>query len=217
MSKKRIALPAVCVLALLWLGYARTVTVDVIGTQKTDTVLPSHVTYAVLPTTEVEKDRTFPDYAKLVANQLEHRGYRQTDAKVAKLGVYLAYSISERSTSPSTSTALQGAGSPSGMASGGGSSGYGYGTMASSPPDERASRYTTQVVVVVLDLPNSRDTGSLVELWRGEAVAAGNSNDLPGMAPVLVEAAFRHFGETTANKVQHAFGDDEMKKLREAR
>jgi hypothetical protein len=73
------------------------------------------------------------------------------------------------------------------------------------------------VVVVVLDLPNSRDTGSLVELWRGEAVAAGNSNDLPGMAPVMVEAAFRHFGETTANKVQHAFGDDEMKKLREAR
>jgi hypothetical protein len=32
--------------------------------------------------------------------------------------------------------------------------------------------------------------------------------------PLLVEAAFRHFGQTTAGTVPHTFGEEEIKTLR---
>ncbi|MGH7230778.1 MAG: hypothetical protein ACREJU_05385, partial [Nitrospiraceae bacterium] len=63
----------------------------------------------------------------------------------------------------------------------------------------------------------SRAAGSTMELWRGETKATNRSNDLSQMMPMLIEAAFRHFGEKTHTQVQHTFGDDDMKKLREAK
>ncbi|MGH7230771.1 MAG: DUF4136 domain-containing protein [Nitrospiraceae bacterium] len=215
MKEMLIRMPSVCLITLLWLGCAHTVTVDVKGTQKTEAAVPSHVTYAVLPTNEVENDRAFPDYAKLTTKQLEDRDYKQTDAKVAKLGVYLAYGVSERAAGPTASSSPQNMGSAGGTTPGSGT--LGYGMVGSSPNAATAQRYTTQVVLVVIDLPKSRAAGSLVELWRGETIMTGSSNDLPRMAPILIEAAFRHFGETTPNKVQHTFGDDDVKKLQEAR
>ena len=60
---------------LLCLGCGpQTMTVDVNGTRKTETPLPTHVTYAILPTQEVENDVAFPQYAKMVAKQLDNRG-----------------------------------------------------------------------------------------------------------------------------------------------
>jgi hypothetical protein len=48
-------------------------------------------------------------------------------------------------------------------------------------------------------------------------MTTGSSNDLSRTVPILLEAVFRHFGETTPNKVQHTFGDEDMKKLREGK
>ncbi len=73
----------------------------------------------------------------------------------------------------------------------------------------------SQVAVVVGDLPKSRAAGSLVELWRGETLHRGSTNDLPALAPLLVDASFRHFGETTSSAVTHSFGEEDVKKLRE--
>jgi hypothetical protein len=133
-------------------------TVDVNGTRKTDSPIPSQVTYAVLPTKEVENDGAFPNYAKMVARKLEDRGYRQTDAKVAKLGVYLAYGVSERAATPNASSSPSNVGGAGGMTPGGGA----YGVMGSSPDTAASRPYTTQVVLAVIDLPNSRAEGSLV-------------------------------------------------------
>ena len=88
-----------------------------------------------------------------------------------------------------------------------------YGTGVSSTGTQLVRRYTSQVVIVVGDLPQSRAAGSLVELWRGETMSTGD-NDLPALMPLLVEANFRHFGETTSTPVQHTFGEEEIRRLR---
>ena len=214
MKERLIRLPATSLGALLFLGCAHTFTVDVKGTQKTETPIPSHVTYAVFPTTEVEKDPTFPEYAKIVAKQLETRGYRQTDAKVAKLGVYLAYGVSKFS-APSGSPPLSqpNTGMAGTMTPGSGT----FGATGSTPSMGTAPVYSTHLAVVVTDLVQSSSAGSLVELWRGETRTRGNTSDLPRTIPVLIEAAFRHFGQETPNAVQHVFGEDDVKKLQELR
>jgi hypothetical protein len=43
------------------------------------------------------------------------------------------------------------------------------------------------------------------ELWRGETMNTSSSNDLTQLAPLMVEAAFQHFGETTPTSVSHQF------------
>jgi hypothetical protein len=42
-----------------------------------------------------------------------------------------------------------------------------------------------------------------------------STNDLQALAPLLLDASFRHFGETTSATVTHTFGEEEVKKLRE--
>ena len=73
------------------------------------------------------------------------------------------------------------------------------------------------MVIVVGDLPKSREAGQLVELWRGETTHTGHTNELPRLAPLLVDATFRHFGESTSTSVQHTFDENEMKKLQETK
>lgn len=209
--------PTVCFVTVLMVGCAHGVVVQVTGTQKNATPIPVHVTYAVLPTEEVEKDRTFPRYAKMVAKKLDDRGYRETDAKVARLGVFLAYAVTEGSVTASDTSSFGAIGTQSGVVgSGGGMPGAGtaggggsYGTMPSSPGSASLPVYTTQVVIVVADYEQSRSTGNLVELWRGETLTTGRSNDLPRMIPILIEAAFRHFGETTSKDLEQTFQDDD--------
>ena len=86
--------------------------------------------------------------------------------------------------------------------------------MSSSDPSS-ARRVTSQVVIIVGDLPKSREAGQLVELWRGETTHTGHTSDLPKLVPLLVDATFRHFGESTSGTVQHTFGEEEIKKLKQ--
>jgi hypothetical protein len=202
--------PIACLAMLACLGCAQVITVDMSGTKKTETPIPSHVTYAVLPTTGLEKDAAFPGYAQLVAQKLDERGYRKTEARVANLGVYLGYGVSggrpaDSSASQSEQMKSAGEASPSEGARGGG----GYGTMTSPSASSSAKVYTTQLLVVVIDLPKSRTSDSLVELWRGESTTKSNSaNDLPRLAPILIDTVFQHFGETTSAQVRHTMSED---------
>lgn len=198
---------------LLCAGCASMVTIEAKGTQKAEATIPSRVTYAVLPTVEVEKDPNFSTYARLIARKMDERGYKESDAKTAKLGVYLGYGVAESLANAASSGAPPPMGNPGGMGSGG--SGGGYGSAVSSSDPAASKRFTSQVVIVVGDLPNSRATGTLVELWRGEAMHRGHSSDLPASVPLLVEASFRHFGDTTSTAVSHTFGEEEIKKLRD--
>lgn len=197
---------------LLCLGCAPFVTVSANGTQKADAQIPQHVTYAIFPTAEVEKDPAFSTYARFVSKKMDERGFKETESKTAKLGVYLAYGITETSSasaSPGSSPPMGGTG---GMGGGTGA----YGTGVSSTGTQLVKRYTSQVVIVVGDLPKSRADGSLAELWRGEALSTGDNN-LPAMVPLLVEAGFRHFGQSTSPPVQHTFSEEEIKKLQSAK
>jgi hypothetical protein len=195
----------------LCLGCAPIITVSANGTQKVNGEIPKQVTYAVFPAAEVEKDPKFADYSRLVAHKMNERGYKESELRTAKLAVYLAYTVKEASApvAPGTGGSLEGSG---GMGPGAG----GYGTGATSTGVRLVKRYTSQAIIVVGDLPESRATGSLVELWRGEAATTGD-NDLPQLLPVLVDAAFRHFGQTTHSPVQHTFSEEEMKNVRDVK
>jgi hypothetical protein len=197
-------------LLLLCIGCAPVVTVSANGTQKADAQLPPHVTYAIFPAAEVEKDPAFTSYSHLVAKEMDEHGYKASDPRTAKLAVYLAYGIKETALSAGSQVP-----SPSMVGTGGMGGGTGtgqYGTGVSSTGTQLVRRYISQVVIVVGDLPQSRATGSLAELWRGETISTGD-NDLPALMPLLVEANFRHFGETTSTPIQHTFTEEEIKKL----
>jgi hypothetical protein len=208
---------AVAGLMVLGLGCTSMVTVQSKGTQNADAPIPPHVTYALFPTTEVEKDPAFAQYSRLVAEKMNERGYKETESKVAQLGVYLAYGVTQSSPGlGSSSPPPPPTGGAGGMGAGGGYSGGGgyMGSVSSSDPST-ARRVTSQMVIIVGDLPKSRAAGELVELWRGESRHTGHTNELPQLAPLLVDATFRHFGESTSAPVDHTFGEEEIKKLRD--
>lgn len=71
-------------------------------------------------------------------------------------------------------------------------------------------QYQNQLVIVVVDMKKSSASGAAVGLWRGDTMQTGSSNDLTNLAPLMVEAAFRHFGETTATSVSHQFSPEEI-------
>ena len=219
MKAMQIAMPSVSLVMLLCLGCGhQTMTVDVNGTRKAETPIPSHVTYAVLPTTEVEKDPAFPTYAKIVAEKMEGRGYRQSSERSASLGVFLAYNLHEGSSQAGAPSSGPSMGMGGGGGMGSGSSGPGTYGVAGSPPSAGSFRtHTTQLVIVVVDLQKSRAAGTPVELWRGETNSAVSSKDLSQVAPLLIDAAFKHFGETTSNTVQHTFGEEDLKKPQETK
>lgn len=205
-----------CIL-LLCVGCAQTVAVTVSGTNKAGEPIPSHVTYAVLPTGEVEKDLGFPEYAKLVAHHMDARDYKQTTEKAAQLGVYLAYGTKDSMAGNATMPAYPTMGMNSGMGSGT-SGGGSYSAPVGTPSNSAGLKtYTNQVVIVVLDLQRSRAAGKAVELWRGETMYTGSSNDLAQLAPLMIEAAFRHFGDTTPDMVRHQFSEADIKKLQESK
>jgi hypothetical protein len=216
MNKGRLFASA-AVPVLLCAGCASTVTIESKGTQKADAPVPPHVTYAIFPAAEVEKDPNFEKYARLVAAKMNEHDYKETEAKVAQLGVYLGYGVTE--SSPGSITARPSTGGQGGMGQGGGGYGGGGGYMGSvsSSDPSSARRVTSQMVIVVGDLPKSRASGQLVELWRGETTHTGHANDLPELAPLLVDATFRHFGESTSAPVQHTFGEEEIKKLQDSK
>ncbi|BCA56623.1 exported protein of unknown function [Nitrospira sp. KM1] len=213
-------------LLLLCAGCAQTVAVNVTGSSKSGESIPQHVTYTVLPTNEVEKDQDFPEYARLVSTKMDARGYKQTSTKTAQLGIFLAYGTTEgsRAISNAGGGLPPGGGSmgPSGgMGPGGGGGSYGGGGgygMGSAPAGSTGQRlYTNQLVIVVVDFQKSNSTGSAVELWRGETMNTSGSRDLKELAPLMVDAAFQHFGENTSNQVKHQFTEEEIKKIRESK
>lgn len=155
-------------LVLFCAGCARTITVEVHG--KGETPIPSHVTYAVFPAVEVEKDPAFPAYARLVAKKMNEQGYKKTESRTAKLAVYLAYGVSESSPGTLSQGSSSTLGTPGAMGATGGGT-YGTSVAASDPSTVR--QFTSQVVIAIGDLPKSREAGSLVELWRGNATATG--------------------------------------------
>lgn len=200
---------------LLSAGCAQTVVVDASGTTKSGTI-PPHVTYVVLPTTEVEKDQAFPEYAALVAGKMDSMGYKKTSEKTAQLGVFLAYATHEgisgtlgKPANSGMNMGGMGPGSPGG-------SGYG---MSSGPSQDASGQrmYTNQLIVVVVDLQKSGNAAPIVELWRGETTNLSHSKNFGQVAPLMVDAAFRHFGETTPDKVRHQFTEEEAKKLQETK
>ncbi|WP_447599353.1 hypothetical protein [Nitrospira sp. Nam80] len=212
--KRRWLFGPVAALLLLHTGCASTTTIQTKGTPKADAPIPPHVTYAIFPAMEVEKDPACADYARFVAAKMNERGYKETEARVAQLAIYLGYGVTE--SSPGSLGARPPRPAPSGTStdsSGYGSAGGYGGSMSSSDPSS-ARRVTSQVVIVVGDLPKSREAGHLVELWRGETTHTGYTNELPKLAPLLVEATFRHFGESTPTPAQHTFNEEEIKKLR---
>jgi hypothetical protein len=184
-------------------GCSQISVVTVTGTSNSETPIPSHVTYAVLPVVEIEKDPSFPKYAEIVARQLDARDYRKTSPQTAHLGVFLSYKTREGTS--------QTAG---GISSAGSGSSVDYTMTTGSAPVTTGPRmYTHQLVIVVVDFKRSDSTGPLVELWRGETKNIDSSKDLLSIAPLMVEAAFRHFGDTTAPDVRHHFNEEEIKKL----
>jgi hypothetical protein len=175
--------------------------VTVTGTSSSP--MPSHVTYAVLPVIELENDPSFPKYAELVASQMDARNYKKTTSQTAHLGVFLLYKTRE-------GTSKTGGG----MSSGGTGTSVDYSMTRGSAPSSTGPRmYSHQLVIVVVDFKKSNSTGPLVELWRGEAKNVDSSKDLLPIAPLMVEAAFRHFGDTTDPDVRHHFNEEEIKKL----
>lgn len=206
-----------CCILLLCVGCAQTVAVTVSGTNKAGEPIPPHVTYAVLPTAEVEKDRAFPEYAKLVTNHMDARDYKQTTEKTAQLGVYLAYGTHDGAAENAAMPKYPTMGMNSGMGSGS-SGGGGYGVPVGTPSNSAGLKiYTNQMVIVVLDLQKSRAAGKAVELWRGDTMYTGSSNDLAQLAPLMIDAAFRHFGDTTPDTVRYQFSEEEIKKLQESK
>lgn len=197
---------------LLCAGCAQNVTVMASGTSHTADPIPQRVTYTVLPTTEVAKDQAFPDYAQLVSEKMEGRGYKRTSEKTAQLGVFLAYG-STAGTTASVDSPPRTVGAGGGMGSSGtGSGSYGMGTTttAGSP---NMPQYRNQLVIVVVEMQKSAAAGSAVELWRGDTTNTGSSNDLKKLAPLMVDAAFQHFGETTSGAVSHRFDDETIRRI----
>jgi len=200
---------------LLTVGCTQTVVIDASGTTKSGAV-PPHVTYVVLPTTEVEKDQAFPAYAALVAGKMDDLGYKKTSEKTAQLGVFLAYITQEGAASTPGTPANSGS-NTGGMGPGSqGSSGYGTSSGPSQDmPGQRM--YTNQLVIVVVDLHKSSNTGPVVELWRGETTNTSRSNNFEQVAPLMVDVAFQHFGESTPSKVRHQFTLEDGKKPQEVK
>jgi hypothetical protein len=196
-------------------GCAHTVVIDASGTTKSGSI-PPHVTYTVLPTTEVEKDASFPQYAALIAGKMDEMGYKKTTEKTAQLGVFLAYASHE-----GTSNATANAANPAmgmGGPGPGGPGGSGYGAASTPSPNTPAQRmYTNQLVIVVVDLQKSSNTGPLVELWRGETTNSSSSKNFEQVAPLMVDAAFQHFGESTPSKMRHEFTLEDGKKPQETK
>lgn len=194
------------VLVLTSIACSPIAVVTVTGTTNADTPIPSHVTYAVLPVVELEKDPSFPKYAELVARQMDSRDYRKTSPQTAHLGVFLLYKTREGTSK-----------------TGGGASSSGSGTSigntvatGSAPTSTGLRMYTHQLVIVVVDFKKSDSTRPLVELWRGETKNVDSLKDLLPIAPLMVEAAFRHFGDTTAPDVRHLFNEEEVRKFQSA-
>jgi hypothetical protein len=188
-------------------GCSQISVVTVTGTSNSETPIPSHVTYAVLPVVEIENDPSFPKYAEIVARQMDARDYRKTSPQTAHLGVFLLYKTRE-----GTSKSAGGMSS----ASAGASVDYTM-TTGSAPVTTGPRMYTHQLVIAVVDFKKSTTTGPLVELWRGETKNIDSSKDLLSIAPLMVEAAFRHFGDTTAPDVRHHFNEEEIRKLQSAK
>lgn len=209
-------------IVLLCASCSSMVAIEAKGTRKGEAAIPPHVTYAVFPTGEVDKDPAFSTYARLVARKMDEHGFKESDARTAQLAVYVGYGVTESlsgdmSPDASAQTGRSVGMGPTGMSPGGqgyGAGGYGGG-MAASQPSSTVKQFVSQMVVVIGDLPKSRAAGSLVELWRGETRHRGSTSDLPTVAPLLVDANFRHFGETTSSDVTHSFGEEDVKKLRE--
>jgi hypothetical protein len=198
-------------ISLVCSGCAQTVTVTASGKRTVAEAIPQQVTYTVLPTTEVAKDPAFPAYATLISEKMQGMGYKKTSEKTAQLGVFLAYGSTAKTTAPTTMgspTPPMGAGGGMGTPGAGGGS---YGMAASTPAGAAGMpQYQNQLVIVVVDMKKSSASGAAVELWRGDTLQTGNSNDLTNLAPLMVEAAFRHFGETTATAVSHRFSPEEI-------
>ena len=180
--------------------------VTVTGTRNSDTPIPSHVTYAVLPVVEVEKDPSFPKYAELVVRQMDARDYRKTSPQTAHLGIFLLYKTREGTSKSGGGSSSEGAGS-----------GMGYGmTTGSAPSSTGTHMYTHQLVIVVVDFKKSNSAAPLVELWRGDTKNVDSSKDLLAIAPIMVDAAFRHFGDTTDPDIRHLFNEEDVRKLQSA-
>jgi hypothetical protein len=194
-----------CSFLLGFAGCSQISVVTVTGTSNSDRPIPPHVTYAVLPVAEVEKDPSFPKYAEVVARQMDARDYRKTSPETAHLGVFVLYKTREGSSKTG-----------GGVGSGGSGTSVDYTMPKGSAPSPTGLRmYTHQVIIVVTDLKKTNSTGPL-ELWRGETKNVDSSKDLLPIAPLMVEAAFRHFGDTTAPDVRHLFNEEEVRKLRSA-
>jgi hypothetical protein len=193
-----------CMLVLLVAssGCAPTTVVSVTGTSNSDTPIPSHVTYAVLPVVEVENDPSFPKYAEVVARQMDARDYQKTSPQTAHLGIFVMYKTRE-----GASKSRGGAGA----ADSGTSIDYAM-TREAAPISTGPRMYTHQLVIVVVDFKKSDPSGPLVELWRAETKNVDSSKDLLPIAPLMVEAAFRHFGDTTSPDIRHHFNEEEIKK-----
>jgi len=178
---------------LAFAGCSQISVVTVTGTSNSDIPIPSHVTYAVLPVAEVEKDPSFQKYADIVSHQMDVRDYRKTSPQTAHLGVFLLYKTRE------------GTSKTGGVLGGAGNSVDYTMTRGSAPSSTGPGMYTHQLVIVVVDFKKSNSTAPLVELWRGETKNVDSSKELLPIAPLMVEAAFRHFKART--RVDHPLKD----------
>ena len=103
-----------------------------------------------------------PTYARLVAKRMDEQGTKETDAKTAKLAVYVGYGVTESSSEVNSSAGGPRAGQSGGMSPGGmatGGEGYGggrYGGGVAAQASTVGKQYVSQLVVVVGDLPQSR-------------------------------------------------------------
>lgn len=143
-------------------------------------------------------------------------GYKKTTDTIAQLGVLLAYAKHE-----DTSDTL-GKPANSGMKLGGVGpgtpGGSTHGASSGLSPSTSAQRiYTNQLVVVIVDLKKSSNAGPAVELWGGETINTSHSNNFMQVAPLMGDAALRHFGETIPSKVRHQFSEEETKKLQKTK
>ena len=184
---------------LLCTGCTSLLTIEAKGTLKSEETIPAHVTYAVIPAKEVEKDPAFPTYARLVAKKMDERGFKETDVKSAKLGIYVAYGVTESTTVAPSGGVTPPMGNAGKMGSGGmgsGGGGYGSGGYGGGVPSQSSNpvkQVISQVAVVVGDLPKSRAAGSLVELWRGETLHRGLHQRSARFGPLVSGCEFSSF------------------------
>jgi hypothetical protein len=192
------------------------------GFQNRERQLPIQATFAILPVKGQDSDLEFQSYAHMV--EMSERGYRRTDISLADMAIFIAYGINSAGVRNYTySLPMYGTNSFSGNSFGSGGmnafSGTTSGVVGSRTIAGSTREYTRTLIVDVVGNAHYKNAGQIVSVWKGDITSTESSNDLRLVMPMLIDAAFRHFGQDTKKGIEHDYSeyDSDIEKLREGK